>query len=68
MGSALRFLLPQPGPAVGQEFPKFADDEATFADLYQRIEKTLEFVRGFKPEQINDTEDKAISFEVRGKR
>lgn len=49
------------------EFPKFADDENTIADLYERIEKTLEFIRGFKPEQIDGTEDKTISFEVRGK-
>ena len=48
------------------EFPRFADDESSFADLYERIDKTLDFVRGFKPEQIDGTETRTISFEVRG--
>ena len=34
------------------EVPKHEDNEATFADLVARIDKTLEFVRTIKPEQV----------------
>lgn len=34
------------------EVPKHEDNEATFADLVTRIDKTLEFVRTIKPEQV----------------
>lgn len=42
--------------------PKFDDNELTLADLQQRIRKTLEFVATIKPEQINGTEERDITF------
>ncbi|MBL8511214.1 MAG: DUF1993 domain-containing protein [Betaproteobacteria bacterium] len=44
----------------GQEVPKYEDGEITFADLYARIDKTLAYVSGFKPEQIDGKEEAEI--------
>jgi uncharacterized protein len=38
----------------------FANTEASFAELKDRIAKAVNFVKGFKPGQIDGTEDKAI--------
>ncbi len=51
---------------AGMEAPKLDDNEQSFADLYARINSTIDYLKGFKPEQIDGTENKAISFEVRG--
>ena len=45
---------------AGAELPTFENDETSIADLKARIEKAIAFVRGFKPEQIDGTEDKEI--------
>ncbi len=45
---------------AGQDVPSFPDTETTFADLYARIAKTLDYVKTFKPEQIDGTEGKEI--------
>lgn len=42
--------------------PKFEDNELTLADLQERIRKTLEFVATIKPEQLNGTEERDITF------
>lgn len=39
------------------EVPKHEDNEATFADLVARIDKTLEFVKTISPEQVIGKED-----------
>jgi hypothetical protein len=46
---------------AGVDVPKYADDEKTFADLKARIAKTVEFVRGFRAEQIDGSEDRDIA-------
>jgi hypothetical protein len=46
----------------GIEAPKFEDNEVTLADLQARIRKTLDFVATIKPEQINGTEERDITF------
>lgn len=46
----------------GIEAPKFDDNEVTLADLQARIRKTLDFVATIKPEQINGTEERDITF------
>jgi hypothetical protein len=46
---------------AGVDVPKFEDNEATFAELYARIDKTLAFINGIKPEQIDGSEAKDIS-------
>jgi uncharacterized protein len=46
------------------EAPKFADDETTFAQLKDRIAKTLDFLATVPAAAIDGTEDKDITFPV----
>ena len=46
---------------AGVEVPKYADDETSLADLKSRIARTVEFVRGFRPEDIDGSEDRDIA-------
>ena len=45
---------------AGVEAPKFEDDEASLADLRERIRKTLDFVLSVPAARIDGTEDKDI--------
>jgi hypothetical protein len=45
---------------AGLEIPAYADTETTFEELEARIQKTLAYVKTFKPEQIDGTEGKEI--------
>ena len=36
------------------EAPKWEDNEATFADLIERVRKTIAYVQGLKPDQFDD--------------
>ena len=51
---------------AGVEPQKFEDNEKTFADLYDRINRTIVYLESFRPQQIDGTEDKPISFEIQG--
>jgi hypothetical protein len=44
----------------GAELITFPNNEASFPEVKDHIAKTVDFVKGFKPEQINGTEDKEI--------
>lgn len=46
---------------AGAEVPKYEDNEATFAELYARIDKTVEFLKTFKPAQIDGQEERHIT-------
>jgi hypothetical protein len=46
---------------AGVEVPKFEDNEASFEDLYARIDKTLAFINSLKPEQIDGSEERHIT-------
>ena len=46
------------------EPPKFADEEKTFDDLKARIAKTLDYIKGFKPADIDATEAKDVTFPI----
>jgi hypothetical protein len=48
----------------GLDAPKFADDETTFAQLKDRIARTLDFLATVPAAAIDGTEDKAITFPV----
>ena len=50
---------------AGQEPPKYEDSEAAFADLVARINKTVAYVNTFKPEQIDGSEGKTITLQMR---
>ncbi|MGH8728502.1 MAG: DUF1993 domain-containing protein [Burkholderiales bacterium] len=51
---------------AGIEPPKFEDKEVTFPELIARIQKTISFLRELKPEQIDGSEKKTITLQVRG--
>ena len=42
------------------EPPKFEDNEANFADLKARVEKTQAFMRGFKAAQLEGSESRQV--------
>jgi hypothetical protein len=45
---------------AGQESPKWADDEKTFADLHARVAKTIAHLKTFKPEHFDGAETRAV--------
>jgi hypothetical protein len=45
---------------AGAEPPVFANNEASFAELHDRVRKAIDFVKSFTAEQIDGNEDKAI--------
>jgi uncharacterized protein len=45
---------------AGVEAPKYEDTESSFAELKQRIDKTLSFVKGFEPRQLEAAESRAV--------
>ena len=47
---------------AGIEPPKFEDTETTFAQLQERIRKTLDFVKTISADKIDRHEDKDITF------
>jgi hypothetical protein len=46
------------------EPPKFPDEEKSFAELKARIAKTVEYVKGFTPAQIDAAADKDVTFPI----
>jgi hypothetical protein len=46
---------------AGVEAPKFDNTEQSFAELIARVKKSIDYVNGFKPEQIDGTEEKEVS-------
>lgn len=51
---------------AGQEPPKWDDNEASLADLKSRIQRTIDFIRGFRPEQLAGAEARTMTLTVRG--
>lgn len=51
---------------AGLEPPSYEDNESSFPELIARIEKTVAYLKTFKPEQIDGSEEKSISLKVRG--
>lgn len=49
---------------AGAEPPKYEDNEATFPELIERLRKTVAFLETIKPEQIDGSEDKTISWKT----
>jgi uncharacterized protein len=46
----------------GSEAPKFEDSEASFADLKARIQKTLDHIKTYTPQQLDGKEAMEVSF------
>ena len=53
-----------PGRLAGVTLPTFPDADASFAEAKSRIAKSLDFVKGFTPAQIDGTEGKDISWKA----
>jgi uncharacterized protein len=45
---------------AGVQIPTYDDKEVTFGELIARIEKCIGYLEGFKPAQIDGTEDKSV--------
>ncbi len=50
---------------AGVEVPSYPDDETTFPQLLARIERTVTFVEGFQPSQIDGSEGKPVTLKMR---
>jgi hypothetical protein len=46
---------------AGVEVPKYTDDETTFVALKARIAKTVDFVQGFKPSDIDGSDERDLT-------
>lgn len=50
---------------AGVEPMSFEDNETTLAQVYSRIERAVEYIHTFKPEQIDGSEARAIQLKMR---
>lgn len=50
---------------AGVEPPKYDDVEVTFEELQARIQKTIDYLKEFKPEQIDGSEERAVTLKMR---
>ena len=53
---------------AGVEIPKFEDNESSFAELHERIAKTIAFLDTIKPEQLEDSESRDIVLTLRDRK
>lgn len=51
---------------AGLEVPKWEDNETSFAELRERIERALAHMRAFVPDQLNGSEDRDIELLIGG--
>ena len=51
---------------AGQEPPKYEDNETTIEQLKARIAKTVDFIKEFKPAQIDGSEERDITLVLGG--
>ena len=49
---------------AGIEIPKWEDGEASFADLKARLKKTVDFLAGLKPAQIDGSETRDVTLTI----
>ena len=49
---------------AGGEPPKYEDNEASIPDLIARLRKTIAYLESIKPEQIDGSEDKTVSWKT----
>lgn len=50
-----------------REPPKYEDNEASFPELAERVDKTIAFLETFKSEQIDGTEGRHITLHLRSR-
>lgn len=52
---------------AGAEVPSWPDTEKTFAELANRIKRTLDFVQSFKAAQVDGSEARDVTVKIAGK-
>lgn len=52
------------GRLADRELPTFSNTESSFAELKDRIAKTIDFIRAIEPADIDGTEDKEVVFKL----
>jgi hypothetical protein len=50
---------------AGETAPSYEDTETTFPELIARLRKTIDYVSGFKPEQIDGSETREVTIKLR---
>ena len=50
---------------ASQEPPRFADNEATFEELYARIARTIDYLKSIPPSAVADSEERDIEVTTR---
>ena len=50
---------------AGVDVPSYEDTETTFAELQARLDKTINFLKGLKAEQIDGSEERTITLKMR---
>jgi hypothetical protein len=53
------------GRLAGADFPAYEDKEATFQELLQRVRNTVTYLETLRPEQIDGSEDRTVSWQTR---
>ena len=53
------------GRLAGVEVPKYEDNESTLEELQARIAKTLDFLGTIKPQQLQGSDERTITHEIR---
>ena len=46
---------------AGIDPPKFEDNETTIAELIARVDKTIDYLQSFKPEQLDGSDERTIT-------
>uniref|UniRef100_UPI003C750D8E DUF1993 family protein n=1 Tax=Frateuria sp. YIM B11624 TaxID=3143185 RepID=UPI003C750D8E len=62
---AATMSAPPPPPLAGVEPASFEDNETTLEQLYARIQRAIDYVQGFKAEQIDGSEGRDIHLKMR---
>jgi len=50
---------------AGVDVPKYEDTETTFSELVERLRKTAAFLETLKPDQIDGSEDRTVTLQMR---
>jgi hypothetical protein len=50
---------------AGAQPPKYEDNEASFAELQARLQKTIAYLNTFTPEQIDGSEERPVALTLR---
>ena len=50
------------GRLAGVEFPSFSNMETTIAELKERVQKTIDFLKTIRPEQIDGSDERMVEY------